>query len=113
MVGDELGIVIEGRREDWPGGARTLTPRAPTRDPNGSFWFGAELEPDGRQVWFRITGEAGGRMLAETPSARGQCLVDALIVWITEDDRSLRPGINRFEVQVSETGEAWVERLRW
>ena len=52
-------------------------PRDPTREPNGSFWFGAELEPDGCQVWFRITGKAVGRMLAETPSARDQCLVDA------------------------------------
>ena len=113
MSGGDLAIVIRGRREDWPGGARTLTPRDPTREPNGSLWFGAELEPDGRQVWFRIPGEAVGRMLAETPSARGQCLVDALIVWITSDDRPLTSGINRFDVQVSEAGEARVERLRW
>ena len=52
-------------------------------------------------------------MLAETPSARGQCLVDALIVWITSDDRPLTSGINRFDVQISEAGEARVERLRW
>ena len=52
-------------------------------------------------------------MLAETLSAGGQCLVDALIVWITADDCPLRSGINRFEIQDSEAGEAWVERLRW
>ena len=110
MSGGELEVVIGGRREDWPGGARTLTPREPTREPNGTLWFGTELDPDGRQVWFRITGEAVGRMLAETPSARGQCMVDALIVRITADDRPLTSGINRFEVQVSEAGDAWVER---
>ena len=62
MTGGELAIVIEGRREDWPGGARTLTPRDPTLEPNGTFWFGAELDPDGGQVWFRIAEEAIGRM---------------------------------------------------
>ena len=37
MNGGELAmIVIEGRREDRPGGARTLTPREPTREPNGT-----------------------------------------------------------------------------
>ena len=51
-------------------------------------------------------------MPAETPAARGRCLVDALIVWITPD-RQLEPGINRFEVLVSETGETWIEQLRW
>ena len=55
MTGGELAIVIAGRREDWPRGARTLTPREPTREPNGTLWFGADLDPDGSQVWFRIT----------------------------------------------------------
>ena len=54
MADDGLAIIIEGRRGDWPGGTRTLTPRAPGREPNGTFWFGAELNPDGDQVWFRI-----------------------------------------------------------
>ena len=31
---------IAGTREDWPGGARTLTPREPTREPNGILWSG-------------------------------------------------------------------------
>ena len=113
MAYDELAIVIEGRREDWPGGARTLTPRDPTREPNGTFWFGAELDPDGgNQVWFRIAEEAIGRMPEKTPAARGGHLVDALIVWITPD-RQIEPGINRFEVRVSEAGDTWIERLRW
>ena len=38
---------------------------------------------------------------------------DALILRMTVDNRPLWCGINRFEVRVSETGEAWVERLRW
>ena len=28
-------------------------------------------------------------------------------------DIRLRSAINRFEVRVSDTGEAWIERLRW
>ncbi len=34
MADDELAIIIEGRREDWPGGARTLTPWKPCREPS-------------------------------------------------------------------------------
>ena len=51
-------------------------------------------------------------MPAETPAVRGRRLVDALIAWMTPD-RRLKPGINRFEVLVSATGEPWIERLRW
>ena len=60
-------IVIAGTREDWPGGAQTLTPRDPTREPNGRIlWFGTELDPDGsQQVWFRFTAAAVGRMRGE------------------------------------------------
>ena len=44
-------IVIAGTREDWPGGAQTLTPRDPTREPNGRIlWFGAALDADGGRV---------------------------------------------------------------
>ena len=87
--------------------------RPPSREPNGrTCWFGAELDPDGDQVWFRIDDEAIGRMPEKTPAARGARLIDALIVWITPD-RPLEPGINRFEVRVSEAGDTWIERLRW
>ena len=111
--GGEMAIVIEGRREDWPRGTRTLTPHDPIREPNGrTLWFGAGLDPDGEQVWFRIDEETIGRMPEKTPVARGQRLVDALIVWITPD-RQLEPGINRFEVRVSEAGDTWIERLQW
>ena len=70
-------IVIAGTREDWPGGAQTLTPRDPTREPNGRIlWFGAALDADGsQQVWFRITAEAVGRMREKTPRARGARLI--------------------------------------
>ena len=60
---DGLAIIIEGKREDWPGGPRTLTPRASGLEPNGrTLWYGAELNPDGRQVWFRITADAAGQL---------------------------------------------------
>ena len=71
MADDGLAIIIEGRRGDWPGGTRTLTPRAPGREPNGTFWFGAELNPDGDQVWFRI--RHYGRSGLRRPNSRA-CL---------------------------------------
>ena len=79
MTGAGPEIVIEGTRGDWPNGARTLSPRDPCREPNGqTFWFGAELDPDGSQVWFRIASEAVRRMKEQTPGVRGDRLVDAL-----------------------------------
>ena len=107
-------IVIAGTREDWPGGAQTLTPRDPTREPNGwIFWFGAELDPAGSQVWFRITAEAVGRMREKTPRARGARLIDALLAWLMSGHQ-LQLELNRFEVRVSAGGDdTWIERLRW
>ena len=64
--------VIAGTREDWPGGARTLTPRESTREPNGTLAFGAELDHAGDQVWFRTDEDAVGPMPAETPADRGR-----------------------------------------
>ena len=61
-------------------------------------------------MWFRIAEEAIGRMPEKTPRDRGARLVDALLVWITPD-RPIEPGINRFEVRVSEAGDTWIERL--
>ena len=84
-----MAIVIAGTREDWPGGPRTLTPREPTREPNGTLWFGAELDPDGDQVWFRIAPAAVARMPAATPADRGRLLVDALIFWGAPPPRHL------------------------
>ena len=42
-------VIIAGTREDWPGGVRTLIPREPTREPNGTLWFGAEIRPTVKQ----------------------------------------------------------------
>lgn len=110
---DGLAIIIEGRRENWPGRPRTLTPRDSGREPNGRIlWFGAELDPDGRQIWFRIAAADVGRMREKTPRARGQCLIDALLTWL-KSNHELNREINRFEVRVSEDGDTWVERLRW
>ena len=43
----EQAIVIAGTAEDWPDN-RVLTPRKAS--PNGTLWFGAELDPEGHQV---------------------------------------------------------------
>ena len=105
MTGGELAIVIAGTRGDWPGGPRTLTPREPRPcEPNAgrTLWFGAELDPDGRQqVWFRIAEESPspGCRREDARTTAAHLLVDALIFWITPD-RALQPGINRFEVRV-------------
>ena len=106
------GPDIEGTREDWPGGHRTLTSRDPSREPNRqTFWFGAELDPDGSHVWFRIASEAVRRMGEQTPRARGDRLVDALLAWLmTPDRRQLEPDLNRFQVLVSDDGDTTIER---
>ena len=36
MTSGELATVIVGTPKDWPGGARTLTPRESTRESNGT-----------------------------------------------------------------------------
>ena len=58
---DGLAIIIEGKREDWPGGPRTLTPRASGREPNGrTLWYGAELNP--RRPPGVVPDHGGGRL---------------------------------------------------
>ncbi len=111
MPDGEHAIVIARTAGDRPDG-RTWTPRKATREPNGTLWFGADMDPAGDQVWFRIEEDALRRMPDTTPEARGQRLLDALDVWLAAD-RSLRCGINRFEVRVGEDGDTWIERLRW
>ena len=74
MTDDGPKIVIEGPREDWPGGVRTLTQCKPYRDSDRLqvYWFGAELDQeDGNEVWFRIILEAIHRMQENTPRASG------------------------------------------
>ena len=51
-------------------------------------------------------------MKAETPGARDDRLVDALLAWLTSD-RALRRELDRFEVLVSDDGDTWIERLWW
>ena len=111
MADDSLAVVIEGRRDDWPGGPRLLMPCPPSRDPNArTWWFGAELDPAGEQVWFRVTSEAIHRMREKTPRARGACFIDALITWMTPE-RQLGPELNRFQVHVlGAGGYLWIER---
>ena len=55
--------------------------------------------------------EAIRRMPDATPEARGRRL-DALHVWLAAD-RSLKCGINPFEIRVAENGDTWIERLGW
>ena len=104
-------IVIEGTREDWPGGPRTLTPLDPGREPDRpTFWFGAEITPDGNQVWFRITLEAIDRMQEEAPGARGNRLVNTLLAWLSNNrDHQLEEDLNRFQVHVSNAGNTTTE----
>ncbi len=99
-------IIIEGRREDWPQGPRTLTPLDPNPEPNRqTCWFGAELAPGGNQVWFRITTEAVHRMQEETPATRGNRLVDALLAWLSNGRDHQLEDLNRFQVHVSDAGD--------
>ena len=51
-------------------------------------------------------------MREKTPLARGERLIDALLAWLTPD-RGLKRELNRFEVQVSDDGDTWIELLRW
>ena len=65
---------IAGTREDWPGGAWTLTPRDPARAQRYPL-VGTELDPDGDQVWFRIP-IAGPLLSSTTTSVIAQAIAD-------------------------------------
>ena len=108
MVDDGPAIVIEGKREDWPGGTRILKPLPPEPQKPRACWFGAALDPDGNEVWFRITWEAIRRMREETPGARGERLIDVLLAWMTAD-RQLVSELNRFQVSVSDNGDTTID----
>ena len=108
---DGLAIIIEGRREDWPGGTQILTPLPPRpreKPFRGAHWFGTRLDPGGNEVWFRITWEAIHRMQEETSRARGGRLVDALLNWMTPAHQ-LGSDLNSFQVRVSDDGDTWLE----
>ena len=59
MNGHEEAIAIPGRREDWPGGLRTLTARTPMLEPNGT--------PDPAPA--EVSGGMGTRDAPRPPSA--------------------------------------------
>ena len=102
-------IVIEGTREDWPGGPRTLTPLEPSQEANRqTTWFGAELAPDDNQVRFRITFKAIREMPENTPQSRGARLVERLIAWLNEDPERQLEDRNNFQVRVSK-GETRID----
>ncbi len=112
MTDHSTRIIIAGTREDRPGGTRALTPRDPCREPNGTHGFGADLDPDAKQVWFRVASEDIRRIRAETPRTRGDRVVDARLAWLSPRHRPRRH-LNRFELRISDQGDTWVERLRW
>ena len=106
--GDGPTTVIEGTREDWPGGARTLTLRDPSRKPNGhTFWFGAELAPDGNQSV--VPDHFGGRPLDEGADARRG---PAATAWSTSSrlDAAGPPVGPRPQPWVSDDGDTRIER---
>ena len=108
MTDDGLAIIIEGRCEDWPGGARTLMPRDPHRVRHKqAYWFGAEIDPGGNEVWFRVTLEATERMREKTRGERGRRLIDELLDWMK--DHQLEPDLNGFRVLVEDDGEVTIE----
>ena len=109
MTGAGLQIIIEGRREDWPGGRRTLAARARARAQPAGVLVRGRAPPDGSQVWFRITSEAVRRMREGDAVGRGERLVDVLLAWLAPD-RRLGPEVNRFQVLVSDDGDTRLER---
>ena len=100
MPDSEHAIVIAATAEDWPDG-RTLTPRRTTREPNGTLWFGADLDREGDQIWFRIDENGIRRIPHATPEGRGRRVLDALHVRLAAP-QPVRCGINRFDVRVDE-----------
>ena len=99
-------IVIEGTREDWPGGPQTLTPLDPHQEvPNRQItWFGADLAPDDNEVWFRLSLEAVREMPENEPQARGDLLIECLIAWLREDPERQLERRSNFQMIVDDTG---------
>lgn len=54
-----------------------------------------------------------GRLAGNDPGTRGRLLIDALLAQVEGGDIRLKNAINRFEVRVCDTGDDWIERLRW
>ena len=112
-MGNGPAIVIEGTREDWPGGCQILTPLDPNQVPNhDAFRFGAQVEPAGIVVWFRIAHEAIERMRENASRRRGARFVDALLTRHRDGPACLLEGVNYFHVCVSDAGDVTVEAER-
>ena len=67
------------------------------------------MEPSGILVWFRITNDDIRGMPENTPRARGERLVDALIVRLKENPDYRLEVVNHFQVFVTEAGDVTVE----
>ena len=106
-------IVINGECPAWPSGPQTLTELPADRERERAvFWFGFRLTPDGNEVMFRITSEAIARMPEDTPRARGNRLVAALLTWLGDDPERRLEDLNDFQVYVSDVGDTRIEPLR-
>ena len=103
-------IVIEGTREDWPGGPQTFRSLPARREPDDdAFWFSAQLIPGDNLVEFRITYEDLQRMRENTPEGRGGRLIVCLQAWVEENpDHPLEP-LEAFNVFVSDARDTRIE----
>ena len=103
-------IVIEGTREDWPGGPQTFRSRPARTEPDhDAFWFSAQLIPGDNLVEFRITYEDLQRMRENTPEGRGGRLIVCQKAWIEENPDHQLVVIDAFDVFVSDAGDAGIE----
>ena len=103
-------IVIEGTREDWPGGPQTFGDLPARREPDDdAFWFSSELCPGDNLVEFRITYENIQRMRENTPEGRGGRLIVCLQAWVEENpDHPLEP-LEALNVFVSDARDTRIE----
>ena len=59
-------------------GATAVAVPADRERDRAACWFGARADPDGNEMWFRLTLEAIYRMRENTPARRGARLVECL-----------------------------------
>ena len=103
-------IVIEGTREDWPGGPQTFGDLPARREPDDdAFWFSSELCPGDNLVEFRITYENIQRMRENTPEGRGGRLIVCLKAWVEENQDRQLAILDAFGVFVSDAGDTRIE----
>ncbi len=103
-------IVIEGPREDWPGGPQIFRSRPARREPDhDAFWFRAQLCPGDNLLEFRITHADLRKMRENTPEGRGGHLIMCLKAWIEENQDYQLKVIDAFDVFVSDAGDTRIE----